>query len=325
MLALCCVGCGRFGFDEPRLEGARSRPGAARGSDTASATSADSDASAAGGGAPGSGSSNGGGSNGGASNGGTATGGSGGGTGPETDAGSTTPNPEADAGSPLVDAALPEPDLLPLPNDIVCSSFTGLLACNNFSGSASGVSVSTETFGPGASATTDEFFSGRTTGDMEGAHLSATFTAISSGALYLRFSAFVPSSFPIAGINLASIGDPSSGGDFGVDLNLVSDGHVEIKTSGDGAVSAASSTYTLPRDRWLCVLLKVEDIDNTTGRVHVLIDNTQIIAANDVDTLPAGSVTGASAGIDWTFFNQGPAAVYVDNFVLTRDHPGNCP
>jgi len=314
------VGCGRFGFDEPRVEAAQIRPvgaGGNEGSDTASATSADSEAGAAGGGGS---------SSGGAANGGAVAGDSGGGTGtgPDTDAGST-PNPEGDAGSPPVDIELPEPDLLPLPNDIVCSSFTGLVACNNFNGSASGVSVSTVSFGLGASAVTDELFSGSTKNDMEGAHLSATFNAISTGALYLRFSAFVPSSFPIAGINLASIGDPSSGGDFGVDLNLVDNGHVEIKTSGDGAVNAASSTYTLPRDRWLCVLLKVEDIDNTTGRAHVLIDNTQIIAANDVDTLPAGSVTGASAGIDWTFFNQGPAAVYVDNFVLTREHPGNCP
>jgi len=69
----------------------------------------------------------------------------------------------------------------------------------------------------------------------------------------------------------------------------------------------------------------VAKIDDTMGVARVFIDGAKIVDAIDIDTLPASGTTGASAGIDGAFYSQGPAAVYIDNFVLTREHPAACP
>lgn len=244
------------------------------------------------------------------------------GPGSANDAGA--PSPVGDAATPGVDAAIPPPPttLAPFPTNIDCTSFTGLIACDNFSGSRSGENVRSGTFN--GSTVLNQYFTGNVPGDMASANLSTQFNSLTDGSVFLRFSLFMPGGFGIQGLNIASIGNVTTGTDFGVDLNVLRNGEVEIKTSGDGAVNRADG-YVLPRNRWLCVLLKVDTIANTGGSVRVLIDNEEIIAANDIDTEPAGGVTGASAGIDWSFNLQEPASIHVDNFVVTREHPSNCP
>lgn len=305
-IALATPGCGRFGFELLGSDRDGTRPSAE--GDSQGATGEDSDA-----GQPGPG-----------PDGGPiepdVDGGSGSGF---VDGGADAANASDDAGAADEDAAIPGPMLEPLPTNVDCSKINGLVACDDFSGSQSGVAVDDVSYN-GGTATVIEFLTATTSGDMQGARVESRFNALNSGAVYLRFSAFVPSYYAIDGINLASLGDLDSGTDFGFDLNLVRNGQVEIKTSGDDQVTSAGA-FMLPRDQWICVMVKLESIDDSTGSAKVLINDNEIISASNVDTHPPSGITGASAGLDWTFDGQGPATLFVDNFVVARQHPGDCP
>ncbi len=239
------------------------------------------------------------------------------------DAGASAPDAgplEADAGS--IEPP-PPPVPYPLPTAIDCSSPSGVLSCDNLSGSSRGASVYTQqelgsvTLADGLATAYASQESGR-------AVLQTDIAARSSGNIYLRFSLYVPGSQSVLGLNIANIGIPNIEGDFGLDFNLERDGEVEIYTTGDGAVVTAG-TYTVPRDRWMCVLLKVEGISDTNGAVRVRIDGQDVLASSGRDTLPPGGVVGAAAGVDWTYQGQGETTVYVTNFLLTTQHPGDCP
>lgn len=302
-LAVAASGCGRFGFDPLSFNDRDEHSGSATGVDNDPVDSEPDGLDAGTGGTN--------------EDGGVPVG-----SGPGNDAGAASPG--NDAATPAVDAGIPPPPttLAPFPTNIDCTSFTGLIACDNFSGSRSGEGVGARSVN--GNAVLNQYLTGTVPGDMASANVFTQFNSLTDGSVFLRFSLFLPGGFGIQGLNIASIGNVTTGTDFGVDLNVLRNGEVEIKTSGDGAVNGADG-YVLPRNRWLCVLLKVDTIANTGGSVRVLIDNEEIIAANNIDTEPTGGVTGASAGIDWAFNQQEAATVHVDNFVVTRAHPSDCP
>jgi hypothetical protein len=257
------------------------------------------------------------------------------------DAGDDTPLPDrGDAGDAVGDAGVarpdagtfeadagsinpPPPEPYPLPALVDCASVSGVLSCDNLSSSSRGASVYTDqelgsvSFDDGVATAYVSENSGR-------AVLQTDIAARSSGNIYLRFSLYVPGSQAISGLNIANIGVPDIGGDFGLDLNLERDGEVEIYTTGDDAVVAAGA-YKIPRDRWMCVLLKVEGISETNGAVRVRIDGQDVLTSSGRDTLPPGGVVGAAAGVDWTYDTQAETTLYVTNFLLTTQHPGDCP
>jgi hypothetical protein len=236
---------------------------------------------------------------------------------------------ESDAGLP--DAGLPDagsidpppPVPYPLPTLVDCASVSSVLACDNLSGGTRGASVYHDQE-LGNVAYEDGFVTAYASQESGRAVLQTDIDARSSGNIYLRFSLYVPGDLDVLGLNIANIGVPDTGGDFGLDLNLERGGEVEIYTTGDDAVVAAGA-YKVPRDRWMCVLLKVEGISDTSGTVRVRIDGQDILTSSGRDTLPQGGVVGAAAGVDWTYDGQGETTIYVSNFLLTTQHPGDCP
>jgi hypothetical protein len=249
----------------------------------------------------------------------------GGGFVPVEDAGGT--QPMIDGGTPLPDpdsgtAALIGPGGTPLPAALDCSSYTGLLACDNFQGGASGAGVTateesgTVSFDPG-------YITAHSTGGSNRAVMETRFAAFTSGAVYLRFSLYIPSSVAFKGLNIASLGDIDDFNDFGIDLDVDTSSTIQLYVSGDS--SQRSASYAMPRDRWMCVLLAMENIDAASGHVRVSINDQQVLDATNIDTLPPNGVRGAGAGIDWTYTGQMDTTLYVTNLLVTRTPPGSCP
>jgi hypothetical protein len=228
------------------------------------------------------------------------------------------------------DASMPEPDAgggatgpyntQPAPID--CASYTGLIACDDFEGGTSGGTV-TQTEENGTLELDQGLIVAHTSGPSSRAVLESRFSAITSGELYLRFSLYIPSTVVLRGLNVGCIGDLDDFADFGVDLDFEANDNMELYVTGDNSVHAA--THAVPRDRWMCVLFKMESISGTNGHVRVFIDDQEAMDVQGIDTLPPAGVRGASAGIDWTYGGQGDTTLYIKNFLVTRDHPGNCP
>jgi len=212
-------------------------------------------------------------------------------------------------------------NLFPLPPGVDCARVQGSVACSDFDGSTSGAGVATGSIN--ANNTTAGYMTGMTSGDSEAAHLQTSFSALAGGALYLRFSVFLPLNTSIVGMTLASVGNPRTT-DFGVDLDVVRDGELELRTSGDGKVTLAGS-FAVPRGRWTCVRVEIPSLSNASGTANVLVDDLKVLSASNLDTLPSGGAVAARAGIVWTFGGQGPLTVSADNFVLATSPLGPCP
>jgi hypothetical protein len=248
---------------------------------------------------------------------------------PVVDGGSV--DPQADSGTLIDDAGTPAPDAgqmlvepFPLPTSIDCSSYAGTVSCANFDSELLGSGFSLYEEGTGKISIAQGYATGSATDPDAIAIVEDLFSAHTSGNIYMRFSMYIPSSVNITGLNVASIGNPETSNDFGLDLDLVNDGEVQVYVSGtDSDITGA--TGKIPRDRWMCVLWKVEGISDGSGTVRVLIDNTEVLSRSNVDTSPPGGVVGVSLGVDWTYNAQKNAKLYVDNLLITTQHPGNCP
>ena len=150
-----------------------------------------------------------------------------------------------------------------------------------------------------------------------------SFNGVTSGALYLRFSLYVPSGLPIAGLSIARLGRFDATSDFGVDVRLVRDGAVELSTSA--GVVQGSAGFSIARDRWVCVLVHTEPIETSGGAARVSFDAVQVASASNIDTEPSGGVAAAAAGVESIFNGQGAATLYVDGVLLVSQPPPACP
>lgn len=206
------------------------------------------------------------------------------------------------------------PDVLA--TEITCSSFGGAIACSDFNGSAVGTTVDNV----GAVAM-DGYLRATADANTPRAAAHVSFEGVAQGALYLRFSLYVPASTSIVGLSIARLGAFDAVTDFGVDLDLVRDGELELVTS---AGTTASATR-VARGRWQCILLEVDSIDSGTGAARVTLDGSVVLTRSNIDSEPPGGIAAAAAGIEATAPGQGSATVLVDNVLLTSQPPGLCP
>jgi len=204
-----------------------------------------------------------------------------------------------------------------LATSIACSSYGGLIACSDFNGGSSGTTVSSA----GAAAIQGGYLraSSSTIAPRAAAHVS--FDGVSSGTLYLRFSLYVPSSAAVVGWTLARLGRLDASSDFGVDLELVRDGELELRSS---AGTLVASGPRLARDSWQCVLLEVTPSDRL-GSARVVLDGSVVAMVSNLDSAPPGGIAAAAAGIERVAAGQSDTTVFVDNVLLTSQPPGSCP
>lgn len=237
-------------------------------------------------------------------------------------------NGEDDASSLPAPSAWPGGDdgngnLQPLPAPVQCGAEPAVLACTDGARGTRGAAVSATSIGANMIATDPPGYAvATTTDDNQAATYRTDFAPLLSGAIHLRFSLFLPFSPALTGINIVSLGqidDP----DFGLDLNIVDDGSLELLSSGDSQTTK-SSGFDMPRGRWLCVSVDVPDISNQ-GSAVVSIDGHAILVARNLDTLPGNGIAEVGAGIDRTFGGQAGLTAQFDNLVVATAPLSGCP
>jgi hypothetical protein len=222
-----------------------------------------------------------------------------------------------DAGQAPVDAGPPVPPSAGTPA-LSCRD-PGLIACDDFNGNRSGTTVSLA----GAARASGGLVIASVSPSSSRAAAHVSFNAVTSGALYLRFSLYVPANVATTGLTIARLGRFDVASAFGVDVRLVRDGAVELATSA--GVLPASTGFRVARDRWVCVLVQTDIIDKTSGSARVSFDGVQLASATNIDTEPGAGIVAAGAGVESVLNGQGAATLYVDGVLLVSQPPPPCP
>jgi len=162
----------------------------------------------------------------------------------------------------------------------------------------------------------------RSTGAQSSAVVVQEFPAVSAGELFLRAQLYVPSGLPTRTLNLFFLGDSAAPDPFtGVDFNL-EDGAPSIYSPQATPDRVTSTTTTIPRDAWFCLLLRMV-VSDDAGAVRVFVDDQLALEQDAIDTRPDGGVHELRAGIDWSSLQREPFEVYMDDVVLDRE-PLSC-
>jgi hypothetical protein len=208
-----------------------------------------------------------------------------------------------DARTDAGDAMPPEP-CPALPGQIFCESFEGT---NGLPISAGNVAVvDTRAF----RGTHSQY--AMTTGASEASwQIGLVLPTITSGDLYARWYTYVPSSITnlqLASVHLVENDLPFHGVIYGVD-----DNHADVSCSE--ATLTATSTITVPRDRWVCAQMHVH-ISDTAGSVDGTIDGQTLPSLDNIDTLPAGGYHNVHCGLYATGFATEPMEVWTDELAI---------
>jgi hypothetical protein len=131
--------------------------------------------------------------------------------------------------------------------------------------------------------------------------------AASAGTFFVRAYYYVPSGFVIADLSILEIEQAAAG------LVLVNSPTMGLYSSikmSDGV----PGTFSLPRDTWICVEVRVSIANAPGGTWDVWIDGVLRQTATGLDTF-AGGIDGLFVGITWAGSTQQPSTVYVDAVV----------
>lgn len=152
----------------------------------------------------------------------------------------------------------------------------------------------------------------RTTAGSGKASIASSFSAVGSGDLWFRAWFYVPSGYSMATVSMLALTEGSSPW-AGVAVQAVSGdrGHIWIGPEG----TAATSTTTIPRDRWFCYRAHIE-ISSAAGVMEAWIDETLIGRHTGVDTQPASAYSSVITGIEWSSSAQTTAEIWVDDVVV---------
>ncbi|MDQ2644115.1 MAG: polysaccharide lyase [Myxococcota bacterium] len=154
------------------------------------------------------------------------------------------------------------------------------------------------------------------------AAVSAEFSPVTDGDLYLRMYIYLPSEFDTMTTNVLFLGDAPAPDPFkGVDFNFEA-GAPEIFSPESDPVRYTSTTLTIPRDVWFCYQVEL-GVSEDAGTVRISVDGQVALDQGGLDTLPVGGVHLLRAGVDWSSKQMTPFAIYLDDLVLSRS-PVDC-
>jgi hypothetical protein len=131
---------------------------------------------------------------------------------------------------------------------------------------------------------------------------------VSSGPLYARFYAYVPSSVTIPDyLAMFELWCEDASSEGKISVEAIPDDVFELYLTPNGTAHAASAG-SLVRDQWICIELALE-VAPQGGSASLSVDGTVIIEQTDVVTLPASPISVAviealpsedAAGVDLT-------------------------
>ncbi len=230
-----------------------------------------------------------------------------------------------DGGNPMgPDGGSPDagsPDAGPAPVDTACDDIlSSAIFCDGFEDATLSAWESKYSMYGSFGQETTRVYRGRgslhalTTMGMGYANLyDEPLPAISSGDLYARFYAYIPSGFTAVLADFLYMGsttDPYDGMYVGISaaesMNLYFD---------MGTYYVQSGVDAFPRDRWMCIQVHL-GLSDSSGTAELRVDGAVIASDSGIDTLPAGGYTDLSAGIVYTDPTQSKAQVYLDDLAV---------
>ncbi|UJR82587.1 hypothetical protein [Sandaracinus amylolyticus] len=203
--------------------------------------------------------------------------------------------------------------------DECASQHAGALVCSGFEGDV-GTYWSLTTRDDGMVGTTtaavhrgERALRAEMGGSGATAFVHRRFTPIASGDLWLRAFVRVPAPSPSVGVNLLAL--EHQGSDvFGIDVNVVRDGRVEVFGVEAGTFDAPDE-LRFPADEWVCVELHV-GVSDGDGELELFLDGERVVSATGVDSYPAGDYDRVLVGVAWSDPSQGTFEALVDDVVL---------
>ncbi|WP_236519296.1 polysaccharide lyase [Sandaracinus amylolyticus] len=149
------------------------------------------------------------------------------------------------------------------------------------------------------------------------AAMTATFTPITSGDLWLRGLVYLPSALAVDAISLLYVGAPDGSSGLAIQTYGVT-GSARAATWVGPAEYYDATGINIPRDRWVCLQLHTT-IADTGGSVELFVNDVGLGPRTNLDTRPNGGFGVITAGIEYSDpATQGPATLYIDEVVLSR-------
>ena len=140
----------------------------------------------------------------------------------------------------------------------------------------------------------------------------AALRGVTSGDVWFRAYYYLPSSVVVDGsISLVALAESRSPYD-GAHLRIRA-GALDLEMEVAGVVGSGATS--LPRDRWVCVELRMT-VHDVSGVLEGYVEGALAVRAEPVDTRPARGITLAEVGIHDADPAQGPAVLFVDEVVV---------
>lgn len=201
------------------------------------------------------------------------------------------------------------------PDDTACDDLhAGALHCDGFEGDTE---FALWTENRGASHSTERAYRGTASahasvGTSGRAYLFEQFPPITSGEIYVRTYAYVPSSADLTAITFITLEEASSPWDY-ARANVRDDQLVLVTRAG--ADNDQQPAVSVPRDRWFCLELRVQI--GTSGEAELLVDGTSTALLTDVDTTRASPWDTVFVGVASRNSTQvDPTELFMDEVVV---------
>jgi hypothetical protein len=136
------------------------------------------------------------------------------------------------------------------------------------------------------------------------------FGSITSGELHVRAWFRVPSGFAAFHMDLLAL---SSTGEGGIVVLGYRD-RLAVYQSTDASAPRSVEGPPLPRDRWICVELRVEVTD--PGDLELWIDGSLVASLSQIDVHPSSGYSSIAVGLPWTDEGQPASRVLVDEVIV---------
>lgn len=133
-------------------------------------------------------------------------------------------------------------------------------------------------------------------------------TTLHTGSLFVRAYYYLPSSYAMADLSLVELIQPNG--------NLVLVNSPVVAFFSNFAGNGAASSYTVPRDTWTCIEVRIDIADSPDGTWHVSVDGVPRHTVTSIDTY-GGGIEELHVGITWAGATQEAARVYVDSVVAS--------